>query len=150
MKLIRAFMLAAIVSQAAVTTTSYAAPISYSQIDVAKAERAALLLATRARDVKAQVDALASSGNYNFNLPKAERLARQINVNALELASLIQSNADEVAVLELLQATEDLVLQLDATKRALQRAYRYQFDITAFNNVRTAYYELKIVLTGDL
>jgi|GEM_PF-4274498 hypothetical protein len=150
MKLIRAVMLAAVVSQATASTMSYAAPVPYAQVDAAKAERAALLLSTRARDVKAQVDALAGTGNFNANLSKAERLARQINLNALEIASLIRSDAPEADVLEVLQTTEDLVLQLDATKRALQRAYRYQFDITDFNNVRTAFYELKIVLTGDL
>ncbi len=150
MRLIRAFMIAAAVSQTVASSMSFANPVSYSELDSVNAERAALLLSTRAREVKARVDGLAANGSYNTNLAKAERLARQINLNALELASLIRSNADETAVLDLLAETEDLVLQIDATKRALQRAYRYNFDIEDFNQLRTAYYQLKIALTGDL
>ena len=150
MKLLRAFVLAATMSQIVAVNTTIAAPSGYSALETARAERAAQLLGTRTRDVIAQVNALTASGQTNANLQKAERLARQINIQALDLAKLIRSQADDSIILETLAETEDLVLQLDATKRALQRAYRYNFDIDDFNAVRTAYFELKLLLTGDI
>ena len=146
MKKLRTLVLLSLIGQPVLTPILSAAP--YAEENQQKIEEAAQALAYRARLV-IELSLDASDKGPDADLQKATRLARQVQLNALDIANLLQNDADSNEVLSRQSETETLVLQLDATKRALQSSHAEERDlIDELNAVRRTYYYLKQLLTG--
>ncbi len=146
MKKFRTLILLSFISQPVWTPLLTAAP--YAEENEQKLEEAAQALAYRARQV-ISLSLDADEKSPDANLQKATRLARQIQVNALDIATLLEDAAEPDQVLQKLSDTETLVLQIDAAKRQLQSSHSQERELLdELNSVRRTYYYLKQLLTG--
>ncbi len=150
MKYIQQILIAASLLGPALPILAATQPSAAVYADDAERIDAAGALAYRARLVLEKVQILSSKASA-AELDKAERLSRIINLEALNLLTLIENQASESEIGEQLLVIEDFVLQLDATKRELQRRYPREVQLrNSLNDVRRTYFYLKQLLTGSI
>lgn len=149
MKTLRTFLTAAALLQPALPTLAQAQASSYSEQDQKKVVEAAYALAYRALKVSEAAQNVSDNDGHPA-LRKATRLAQQIRWRALDIADQLQKSSGGSSIGRLLDESESLVFQLDATKRELLSSHRNERDLQkALNDVRRTYYVLKQALSGN-
>jgi hypothetical protein len=143
MKIIQSVLLTLSFLSPALVSTSVQAQSYDCYATETEAMEAVCALLGNARQAFNAVNALDSNMDSN----NAKRYAREIINGSDRLAQLLNSSASDETILDQLEKLKTTVLQLDASKRKLQRRYPTNYAlIDTLTDVRTIYFYLEGLL----